>query len=650
MKTTSDSTPTLFPLGPSYGPAFLERLAGKSLLRDPLTALSELLANAWDAGASKVTIGWPTEVDGSFYIRDNGEGMSRSDFLRRWYELAYDRRESQPQTVAVHGAPRRVYGRNGVGRFAAFCFGSEYEVITVHAGLETKAKVTFGTDKTSPFRIHDVRASRTGEPAGTVIAVAAASSYGRSSEDAIRFLSMRFLTDESFSVELNSEAVSLGKIPDEHLEDHLLHVDGVLGPIPLIVIDPGDSDKTTRFHGFAFKVGGRFVGEPSWELPGIDQQVDGRRALSKRLLIVCDITQMAECVLPDWTAIDGTDHRVRDLSLKLSDFARSRIEHRSEEDVVAAVGRVREATASQREAAAPSSLVKWDEFAEAVARTCPSIRDQDVVNVSKILAELEQSKSKFGLIEKLASVGADDLDSLGSILDKWSISDAEMVLDEMAIRFKLLQELRARTSDPEADEVQELQPLFHRSLWIFGPEFESIEFTSNRRMNTAIRQLFGQAGISGSHNRPDFVIRPDGTVGCYSIPRFGDMADGDAGEMGVAHVVIVELKAASVPISTDEKAQCWKYVKEFLENGIIDHSTKVQCFALGNEVDQSETGVRTEMDGNCKILPLPYDVVIRRAESRLFHLYDKLQDSPFLAERMEFQGSRGLFDAAGRRR
>jgi hypothetical protein len=60
-----------------------------------------------------------------------------------------------------------------------------------------------------------------------------------------------------------------------------------------------------------------------------------------------------------------------------------------------------------------------------------------------------------------------------------------------------------------------LQPLFERGLWMFGPEFESVEFTSNRSMTTVVRQFFERGGVDASRSRPDFVVLPDSSVGLY---------------------------------------------------------------------------------------------------------------------------------------
>lgn len=114
---------------------FLETFAGKSILHDPKTAIVELLANSWDAGATEVSVCWPSEKEKKcFEVLDNGCGMTARQFDKRWRTLAYNRLQEQgplaefPPDVSL---PRRpAFGRNGVGRFAGFCFGDDYYVDT----------------------------------------------------------------------------------------------------------------------------------------------------------------------------------------------------------------------------------------------------------------------------------------------------------------------------------------------------------------------------------------------------------------------------------------------------------------------------------------------------------------------------------------
>ena len=52
---------------------------------------------------------------------------------------------------------------------------------------------------------------------------------------------------------------------------------------------------------------------------------------------------------------------------------------------------------------------------------------------------------------------------------------AKIVLDEIQTRLKLISELKIKIEMKGIDEVQQLQPLFEKGLWMFGPQFESIE-------------------------------------------------------------------------------------------------------------------------------------------------------------------------------
>lgn len=178
------------------------------------------------------------------------------------------------------------------------------------------------------------------------------------------------------------------------------------------------------------------------------------------------------------------------------------------------------------------------------------------------------------------------------------------------------------------DEVHELQPLFHRGLWIFGPEYETIEYTSNVGMTKVIQDLFGKADIKGTRTRPDFAILRDSSVGLYSFPKYDD----EGGEIGIDRLTIVELKKPGVPLGNEEVNQSWKYVKELLDKGLLKQYSKVTCFVLGSELVPFEAEKTTKMDGAVTIQPMDYDTVMRRAKSRLLNLFDKVKNAPYLED------------------
>lgn len=134
---------------------YLVRTLGQ-IAHDPEVALTELVANAWDAGASLVVITIPAVRETALVVLDDGHGMSAAQFRGRWMRLGYDRIKHQGVQVEFPPARsewrRKAYGRNGVGRHGLLCFADQYEVETWRGGKG--AGFAIGTQSSeTPFKI-----------------------------------------------------------------------------------------------------------------------------------------------------------------------------------------------------------------------------------------------------------------------------------------------------------------------------------------------------------------------------------------------------------------------------------------------------------------------------------------------------------------
>lgn len=617
-----------------FAPRFLEKFVGKSILYDPKTAIMELIANAWDAGATRVDVFWPDSDGGrTFSIADNGTGMKEQEINYRWRTLSYDRQAEQgdyaefPPDVTLQ--KRRAFGRNGVGRFAGFCFGEAYFVETVKSGKSIRYKVSHGSGE-APFKLEKV-SECSDDGHGTRIFVENLSRIRLPAEEARAEIGMRFLTDPGFAVYVDGVRVALHHIPERHISESVVEVEGV-GTIKITIIDTLETDRTTKQHGIAWHVNGRLVGDCSWKGLGFDELIDGRRIEAKRYSFIVEANCLVEAVKQDWSGFDEAHPAFEKAIEALYREVKSFVLEMSKEKRKETLDTVKKTYKAQLAQMPNFKREKWEQFVEAVQEECPAITERDLTKLSGVLASLELSESKYKLIGQLHELKPSQLDDLHNILQNWTVDIAKEVLDELKIRIKLLDELKIRVLDEKADEVHELQPLFHQGLWIFGPEYETIEFTSNEGMTNVIRKLFG-AEITGSRNRPDFVILPDGSVGAYYYPTYDDYA----GESGVARLVIVELKKPGIPIGDKEKSQCWKYVSELYRKGLIQDSSRVTCFVLGDSVDPFEGRERKEFDGRVVIQPMDYNIVIERAKSRLLKLYDRVKGAPFLQGKVEIK-------------
>lgn len=617
-----------------YDERFLESYAG-AIITDPATAIVELVANCWDAYATEVKIVWPdVELERQFKISDNGHGMTREEFQHIWRTIAYNRLSSgsdktQPP-ADVQGLPRMVFGKNGKGRFASFCFASEYLITSRKNGQEFVCRVH--RTSTDPLVLEEI-SFKDKDVVGHGTEIVGNGTVPRlvfSEEKARELIGSRFLANPAFKVKLNGSEITFNDIPDL-LSRSEVDVAGY-GKAIILHIDTKKADKTTKQHGLAWWVQSRAVGQCKWSRSDYERILDGRTSEAKRFtfIVQADYLNGYDAVEGDWSGFkeenqawaktrEAVQDRIRQII-----FDTSKAERESRRDAVI------EKIGNTINTLSPVSKDRVESFVNEVVDTCPNFGENEIVQLSSILAKLEQSKSRYGLLDLLHKCEPNDYDTLHDILKEWTIGMAKLVLDEIQNRLKLIGELRTKLKVVGIDEVHELQPLFERGLWMFGAQFESIEFTSNKGMTNVIKTVFKDEGGKGTRNRPDFVALPDSSVGFYARASYDENHDED----GVEHLVIIDLKTTGLALGSKEKNQIWKYVKELREKGYLKKYTRVDGYVLGDKIESGENEPTTHGE-EVKISPLLYDTILIRAEKRLLSLHSKVKDAPFLVDQQE---------------
>jgi len=619
-----------------YEDRFLESWAG-SIITNPSTAIVELVANCWDAYATEVNITWPDpKKNQQFSISDNGKGMTLAEFDYIWRALSYNRIAKGGDTTAppsgVEGIPRVVFGKNGKGRFASFCLTKSYQITSIKDGQKFVCKVSRTPSK--PLVIELVEfVDKDAVGHGTAITGEGEIRQINLSVEQLReLLGGRFLANPSFKVILNGTPISFADIGQSSLSIVDVEVPNY-GTVKIYHIDTRKADKTTKQHGIAWWVMNRAVGECRWRGDDVERILDGRTEKAKRFtfIVQADFLNKENAVKEDWSGFVEKNVAWEVTRPIVQEKIREIIDNTSAAEREDKRSAVLERVGHSVNALPLLSKDRVTTFVNEVVDTCPNFGEQEIVQLTSILAKLEKSKSQYGLLEILHNQDPHDLDALHEVLSQWTIGMAKIVLDEIQSRLRVINELRIKIQVTGIDEVKELQPLFAKGLWMFGDKFESIHFTSNKGMTTVIRELFDGKADKASLNRPDFVIRGDGSTGFYSLPSYNE----DHEETGVGHLVIVDLKTTKLSLGSKEKEQIWKYVKELKKKGYIQPETRVDGFVLGDQIESGEGGTRTEDNDKVKIQPLLYSIILSRAEQRLLKLYDKVKEAPFLLSQQE---------------
>ena len=117
---------------------------GIQMYQSPVAAVAELIANAWDADAKKVTVKLPNTLSGNptIVIRDDGLGMTFQQCQDFYLNVGRDRRIDDNGDRTFGNRP--VLGRKGIGKFAGFGIAQLLEVDTISA--ETGEKTIFQLD------------------------------------------------------------------------------------------------------------------------------------------------------------------------------------------------------------------------------------------------------------------------------------------------------------------------------------------------------------------------------------------------------------------------------------------------------------------------------------------------------------------------
>ena len=100
---------------------------GLNLYSNVPAVLSEIVANAWDADATRVRVELDKAND-RIVLEDDGVGMTRDEVIDRFLLVGYQRRSHQPGATATGRAPM---GRKGIGKLSLFSIANEIVVETV---------------------------------------------------------------------------------------------------------------------------------------------------------------------------------------------------------------------------------------------------------------------------------------------------------------------------------------------------------------------------------------------------------------------------------------------------------------------------------------------------------------------------------------
>lgn len=147
-------------------------LLGQQMYGGPVPSVAELVANAWDADATKVEITLPEIIDedSEIVVRDFGNGMTFDELNDYYLNIGYERRKIRGDTT---DGGRLVMGRKGIGKLAGFGIAEDIVLTSVKDGNLVQFTLNYTTlrslETVGNFEFSPEREVATDEPSGVTV-------------------------------------------------------------------------------------------------------------------------------------------------------------------------------------------------------------------------------------------------------------------------------------------------------------------------------------------------------------------------------------------------------------------------------------------------------------------------------------------------
>ena len=235
----------------------------------------------------------------------------------------------------------------------------------------------------------------------------------------------------------------------------------------------------------------------------------------------------------------------------------------------------------------------------------------------------EKAKKGEILLDQLSQMSPDQLDKLSDILDAWDVEDIATVIGEIDRRLVVIEAIRRISDDKNTDELHTLHPLVLNSRWLFGAQYDSQMFASNRALSTVIKNLFNDEDydldeLTNPRRRPDIVCLNNFSFKAVCTER----KDQTTEIMKPDQILIIEVKRGGFEITDQEISQAQDYVYQIRHSAVIHSSATIDAFVVGAKIGPFDPDRNTNSG---TIHATTYGLLVETANTKLFRLRNQLQ-------------------------
>lgn len=577
----------------TFSPRILEHL-GIAAYNSVQKCLAELVANAYDADATRVTIMLPDVItpESAIVLADDGVGMSTETLKSKFLYIGRDRRADGQRTAKN----RLVIGSKGIGKLAGFGIASRVRLTTRQGGQQSAITIDKSDlDSIEQLAGHkfDITLSASDLPDGTKIELLQLHEGLQLpvAEALRRHLFRAMPSVPGFAINVNDVDCSAGDVLGEK-HDFAHEVPGAGKVTGFYIV----AASRQSHPGLAVRVRGRVVQEAS--LFGLDTRAHGFFTAEK---IVGEIS--AEFLDPE--VATGARHDLiktsRDGFLEDAEIVR-RFQDWTSEFVRKIVQGLDDGETKKR----TDLLMDSPEIKARLEKLPPHIRgtaskvvrgiigklktasDEDAKNLIEWVLRYFESNMLKELMSAIAAADIHEAEKLAGLVNEWGLTQLNSIAGIVETQINIITRLEELVSSDKAYEI-DLHKLVESNLWLVR---EGLELWSSDKPLKVVLDHKVDAIYKGREDiRPDLICR--------------------SRDNGL-EATILEFKRPKEVIKMEHVTQALEY-----EGLLKAHRPNIRftTFVVGREYDPSVLAIR-EKQAQAGLHLWSFGEILQRARAR----------------------------------
>ncbi|MGS5086359.1 Shedu anti-phage system protein SduA domain-containing protein [Hydrogenophaga sp. A37] len=468
-------------------------------------ALKELIDNAWDADATKLTVALPDAMtDSPIIVSDNGSGMTEQELLNEYLVVANDRRSRKGDQTAT--LKRRVKGRKGIGKFAGLMVAGIMEIETTARGRTTRVVVS---------KENLMNAARDLERFDLPITVRDAARDAHGTTVTLCELNQRFTfplpeklkgllvveygREADFDVKVNGVGLGLDDLQGSSYSHNQAVPDA--GAIRLSY-KVADSTQVIKQAGIAIRVGGKIVGRPSFF--GLEDDPEVPSKLLRKLYGEVEADSLLDGVTADWGDIVENDKAYQAIKPVIQAHIKTALSEVFAKEMNLQRARLQQQL-NARLAKLPEYRQRYARLAlEKVMKRFYGESEERIETVASVVLDALEKDEYWSILQHINESPGGDIEALAVALTEFGLVDMAQMANQTMSRLQLLDHLDGLVRNPATQE-KTIHQIIEKNLWLLGMGYASI--ASNKTTAKTIQE-YTDTKFSGKRasKRPDLFL------------------------------------------------------------------------------------------------------------------------------------------------